>query len=68
MVQIASKTRIPLDDDWDMYVVSKGPNQPVILSVVSHGAVEERFSIHLKPAQATRAAMALASVTGRSVS
>lgn len=68
MVAIISRTKIPLDDKWDLWVVSEGPNKPVILSVVSHGTVEERLAIHLQPNQATRTAMALASVTGRTVS
>lgn len=68
MVQITTKTRIPLDDDWDLYVVNQGANQPAILSVVSHGAVEERFAIHLQPAQSLRVAMALANVTGHTLS
>lgn len=64
MVSITSRTKIPLDDKWVLWVVSPGPNKPVILSVVEKGAVEERISIHLTPAQASRTAMALASVTG----
>jgi hypothetical protein len=66
---ITSKTRIPLDDRWDLYVVNKGPNQTVILSIVELGTgpVTERIAINLRPDQATRIAMALASVTGRSL-
>ena len=62
---ISAKTRVPLADGWELWIVNNGPNSEVILSF-SEGTdkpVRERITIHLSQRKAVQVARALAGVT-----
>lgn len=65
MAIIVSKTKVPLDDGWELWIITSGPRSEVVLSFTegTNGPVRERITIHLTQAKAVQIARALAGLT-----
>lgn len=64
MAIIQSKTKIPLEDGWELWIVNSGPNAEVVLSFTEgvNKPVRERITVHLTQRKAMQIARALAGV------
>lgn len=62
---IVSKTKISLDETWDLWIITSGPRSEVVISLTEgvQRPVRERITIHLSNAKAIRIARALAQLT-----
>ena len=59
------KTRVPIGDGWDLWIINRGPQSEVVLSFTdgAEGPVRERITIHLSQSKAVQVARALAGIT-----
>ena len=65
MAIISSKTKVPLTDGWDLWIINNGPHAEVVLSFTegTDKPVRERITIHLTQSKAVQIARALAGIT-----
>ena len=62
---LSSKTKVPLSDGWELWIINNGPHSEVVLSFTegTNKPVRERITIHLTQRKAVQIARALAGIS-----